>query len=157
QILTACRHRLLMRLGDRSDHASFGVPPSEVPDLVTDRAIDPEGPRLVQIARPARGLAGAVAAIAAGGPDAQANAPPTARERPTPVGVLPERVHVEQLISTDRPAATATPEGSLSLIIGVSDHRLAIARLVLPPAAHALVAGPPRSGRTTTLRTVARA
>lgn len=147
QLLSACRQRLVLRLGDRSDFAVYGVPPAMVPDLPVERAIDPEGPRLVQIARPTRGLAREVSAV-------RASTPPAA-SGPLAVGVLPESVDLGRLGAPDRPLAVSEPDGTLSILVGVSDRRLALARLVLPAGAHALIAGAPRSGRTTALATIA--
>lgn len=150
QILTACRQRLLFRLSDRSDFANFGVPPSAIPDLPVERAVDPDGPTVVQIARPGRGLGAEVAALA--GTAIGGTGPP-----PRPVGVLPGALELGMLCGADRPAAHLDPSGALTLLVGVSDHDLAFARLALPPSAHALIAGPPRSGRTTALATIAAA
>ena len=175
QVVAACRQRLVFRLGERSDHGGFGIAASSVPDLPPGRAVAAEGPMVVQVARPVDGLAAAVARVA----DA-AVAASAAGRGPRPIGVLPARVGLADLQERNRPgpfgatwaggpgqdrsSVTGRPaegradcpaDGSLPLVVGVSDVDLAVARLVLPPGGHALVAGPPRSGRSTTLATLA--
>ncbi|MEO0492615.1 MAG: FtsK/SpoIIIE domain-containing protein [Actinomycetota bacterium] len=72
---------------------------------------------------------------------------------PRCIGTLPARIVAESL-----PIRSARrTDGSLRIPIGVRDHDLEVAELVLDPGVHALVLGPSRSGRTTTLETVARA
>jgi len=150
QVLTACRQRLLLRLSDGADYAALGVAPSAVPDLVAGRGVTSDGATLVQLARPARGLAAEVAACSARWP-----AVPVA-ERPSPVSVLPRLLDLGVLELPGHPLATIDADGGLHLTVGVADRGLRLARLVLAPGAHGLVAGPPRSGRTTALATIAR-
>ena len=174
QLLAACEQRVLFRLGDPAEVAAHGIPSRWVPALPADRAVTvADGtPTVVHLARPADGLASAVAALAADHP-----VPP-----PSPgwVGVLPRRLthhDLDQLTAeagaTDgaaigsgaadetaaaparsrhrRQLSPAVEPGDLRLPLGLADRRLEIAALVLPPGGHALVAGPPRSGRTTAL------
>ena len=49
------------------------------------------------------------------------------------------------------PVGTLTAAGELDLAIGVDFDTLTVARLEVPDGEHVLVAGPPRSGRTTAL------
>ena len=56
--------RVVLRLGDRTEHGAFGIPPSAVPDLPPGRGHLPDGPTLVQVAREPD-LPAAVARIAA--------------------------------------------------------------------------------------------
>ncbi|MCU1499376.1 MAG: putative FtsK/SpoIIIE family protein [Acidimicrobiales bacterium] len=148
RVVAACRQRLAFRLGDPSDHVVFGTRPAAVPPLPAGRAISPEGPTLVHIARPAAGLAAAVAALAGRwGPEVEAGPGPSA------VGVLPTAVPLAAVPA--RQPVGAADRGGLVLRIGISDRGLAPAHLVLPAGGHALVAGPPRSGRTTCLQTLA--
>ena len=51
---------------------------------------------------------------------------------------------------TSRPGG-ARPDGETELVVGVEFHSLAPAVLTVPDGEHVLVAGPPRSGRTTAL------
>ncbi|MBX3287594.1 MAG: hypothetical protein KF703_19770, partial [Actinobacteria bacterium] len=143
RVVAACRQRLVLRLGERADHAAFGIPAAAVPDLPPGRGIAADGPHLVQVARPARGLAAAVAVLAGrhgpSSPDVAA------------VGHLPPRVDRRQL-----GPAEVGDDGTLSLPIGIADEGLVPAVLRLGPGGHAVVAGPPRSGRTTALVGIAR-
>jgi len=167
QVVAACRQRLVFRLGERSDHSEFGIAAAAVPDLPPGRAVSAEGSMVVQVARPADGVAAAVAHLAG------VAAAPGPGGGPRPVGVLPTRVVLEDLMTGNDPASrsqgstgvqsspSAIPDdassGRLALLLGVSDVDLAPARLVLPPGGHALVTGPPRSGRSTALATMAEA
>lgn len=100
-------------------------------------------------------LGAAVAGVAAHWGDA----PATAAARP--IEVLPDRV-LRSALPTPAPtsgsagdhAGGPSAEGSLRLTVGISDVGLVPATLVLAPGAHALLAGPPRSGRTTALRSL---
>jgi S-DNA-T family DNA segregation ATPase FtsK/SpoIIIE len=97
----------------------------------------------VQVARPADGLAEAVARIAA------ASGPPAARP-PVRIGVLPTDVDPAVL------AGAARLHGDpWEIPVGIASGTLAPAALTLHEGEHALVAGPARSGRSTTLATVA--
>jgi S-DNA-T family DNA segregation ATPase FtsK/SpoIIIE len=160
----------VFRLAEPADHAAFGVPPATVPDLPPGRALSPDGPTLVHIARPTGGLAAAVARIAGGreGRDRIAS-PDISRATAAPIRALPSSLRLDEAARwtpgtgagpcgpNARPTrAQAGPQG-LDLAIGVSDAGLAVARLVVAPGGHALVAGPPRSGRTTALATIAAA
>lgn len=150
QIVASCQQRLVFRLGERRDHGAFGISAANVPVLGPGRAVAAEGETLVQIARSPDGLANAVGRLTgtdhgsaglAGGPAA--------------VSVLPAELAIDHLAEVAQPAVRTAPDGTLSIAVGLSDVGLAPARLVLDPAGHAIVAGPPRSGRTTTLATIA--
>jgi S-DNA-T family DNA segregation ATPase FtsK/SpoIIIE len=165
QVLSLCRQRLVLRLGDPSEHGLFGIPASLAPGSVPGRAVDPDGPTVLQVAFPARGLAAEVAACCSGPPsdDDDGRAPagtadgaPRVEPRPPAVRVLPRRVTLAQACA-GAPTAVLAPDGSLRVTVGVSDHGLRPADLTLVPGGHALVAGPPRSGRSTTLATITRA
>lgn len=145
QVVGACRQRLVFKLSDAADHATFAIPAAAVPTLVPGRGLSPEGPTLVQVARPPHGLASAVASVAG----AALLAP--AGHGPVPVGRLPRRLPARHLDAE----AGLHDDGSLLLPVGLSDVGLATATLVLPAGGHALVAGPPRSGRTTALQVLA--
>ena len=157
RLLAMCCQRLVFRLGDRADHAAFAISAADVPTLGPGRAIDPEGPTLVQVARPPHGLGGAVAALAS------RVTTPNPRRLARPVGVLPTNIGLDQLAAAAAEHMTeddvvqdgASQGGEVALLVGVSDVGLVPARLRLPPGGHALVAGPPRSGRSTALATLA--
>ena len=152
QVVSACRQRLVFRLGERADHGAFGIPASAVPALVPGRAVAAEGPTEVHVARPSDGLAAAVARLAGSRPTACT--PTSARQAlPGSVGTLPSSVSWTSLDSS--PGPSIGERGTLDLVVGLSDIGLVPARLRLPPGGHALIAGPPRSGRTSTLRILA--
>ncbi|HMJ76251.1 MAG TPA: FtsK/SpoIIIE domain-containing protein [Iamia sp.] len=132
------RQQLLFKLGDDLDYSQGGFRASELPTFVPGRAVDVERHLEIQIARPAAGVEAEVAAIAG------RTAAPT--RVPTAIGSLPREVPVTGL------RAHVDLEGSpRRLPVGISERTLSAAGLVLYEGEHALVAGPARSGRTTTL------
>ena len=153
-VAAACRQRLVFRLADRADHAAFGIDPAAVPVLPAGRCIAALGSTTIQIARPANGLASAAAAVASRHP--KVRSPAAARRGPAAVAVLPTQLSRAELARADRPQIVA-PDGLLELPLGVADSDLSVAHLTLLPGGHALVAGPPRSGRTTALSSIAAA
>lgn len=142
-VLAAVRQRLVLALGDRADAAWLGLPVAALPsNQPPGRAVASEGPSPVQLAQPSFGLAGAVAALAG---QAQAlDGGPRSLGQLRPVEPL-----------ADLPASTSTSsvDGlvTLRLIVGRLDADLEAAVLTLAGGSAALVAGPPRSGRTTAL------
>ena len=60
------------------------------------------------------------------------------------------------LVERDAAVVEVADDGTLRVAVGVDEQQLATARLVLPPGGHALIAGPPRSGRTSTLTALVR-
>jgi S-DNA-T family DNA segregation ATPase FtsK/SpoIIIE len=157
-VVAACRQRLVFHLGDRADHATFGVPASSVPALPPGRAVAAEGPTVVQVARPPEGRPAAVGRLTGADSarriDGTSGHPPG----PRPVGVLPEHLELADLLGAagqEDPSDGGGTEGTLLLTVGMSDLGLATAELALLPGGHALVAGAPRTGRTTALATLA--
>ena len=133
--------RLVFRLSDRHDYGTFGLRPADIGELPTNRCVDVVSGLHVQIARPQDSLADAVAAIAL---DVQ-------RDRaPRGVGVMPETVGVGEVVD----AADLQGEDWL-LPLGIGDTALAAAGLRLGPGDHALITGPARSGKSTSLLAVA--
>jgi S-DNA-T family DNA segregation ATPase FtsK/SpoIIIE len=132
------RQQLLFKLGDDLDYSQGGFRSSELPTFVPGRAVDVERHLEVQVARPAAGVEATVAAIASSAP-----APTRA---PTAIGSLPRQVAVADLL-----AHVDLDDAPRRLPLGVSERTLAATGLVLYEGEHALVAGPARSGRTTTL------
>jgi S-DNA-T family DNA segregation ATPase FtsK/SpoIIIE len=173
QVLAACEQRVLFRLGDPGEAAVHGIPGRAVPPLPPDRAVTlTDGTvTLVHLARPPGGLAAAVAVLAAGpGTVHPAEGPAAGPEvRPEWIGVLPRSVTHQDLADHLADHLADTPphpvgggadggpvaDGGRVLLMGVADRHLGPARLHLPPGGHALVAGPPRSGRTTALARLA--
>jgi S-DNA-T family DNA segregation ATPase FtsK/SpoIIIE len=136
------RQRLALRLADRSDYSNFGLRASAVPDMAPGRAVVASTGQLVQIARPADGVAAAVARTAALHP--RPVRPPLAIEE------LTTELHVDDL-----GAAAQLGSRPWHVPIGMAERTRAAAALVAYQGEHALVTGPARSGKSTTLLTVA--
>ncbi|MBV9951357.1 MAG: FHA domain-containing protein [Acidimicrobiia bacterium] len=137
------RQRWLFRTGDPIELSSVGLRTSDVPALGPGGAVLADGGLVVQVARPADGVTAAVARLAA------RHANEVARP-PVAIGVLPTEVD-PQLIA----AAARLDDDRWVLPVGISSATLGVAALTLHPGEHALVAGPSRSGRSTTLATIA--
>ncbi|MEJ7844612.1 MAG: FtsK/SpoIIIE domain-containing protein [Acidimicrobiales bacterium] len=104
----------------------------------------------LQVAMPPDGVAAAVAALATGW-----GAPPAPREGgPVPIGVLPVAVDVAAVTAAVGPVPAPAPHEPLVLAVGVLDRTLGPAPLVLHDGGGAVIAGPPRSGRSTLLAAV---
>lgn len=165
-VVAATTARLVLHHTDPYDHTLLGVrrpPPAEPPG----RAVTLDG-LAVQLARPLT-------------PTPPATPGPAGPRRclPTPIGVLPDQVHLDELDDLDDllgssgapgdphdpddSVAAASPvvrgrpgpDARLALVVGLGDRDLRPRRLDLEPGDHLLVAGPPRSGRTTALRLLA--
>ncbi|MCP4964211.1 MAG: hypothetical protein GY926_03150 [bacterium] len=132
--------RLVLRLADRYDYSSLGIPPVE-PPTVPGRAFESGSGREVQIGLPHRdGLPAAVAANKWG--------PPLLA--PWSIEVLPHVVAVADVVAAGR----ISPE-EWFLPIGIGDTALTPAGLVLREGEHGLITGPARSGKSTALATIA--
>ena len=144
-VSTLVPERLAFRLGDRYDYGAFGLPTKEVPKLDPGRCLHADTHLEVQIALPGPGsLADAVAvAVAASGARRSAGGPP-------PVGSLPKDVRLAEVA-----AAARVDNDDWVLPLGVGDHDLEPVCFRLGPADHALVTGPSRSGKSTTLAAIA--
>jgi S-DNA-T family DNA segregation ATPase FtsK/SpoIIIE len=118
--------------------------------LPEGRGIDVGTGLEVQVATPSDGAAAAVAALAT-----RWGAPP-GRDRggPVPIGVLPVAVTRTAVAAAIGPVPAPQPHEPLVLAVGVLDRTLGPAPLVLHDGGGAVVAGPPRSGRSTLLATV---
>ena len=126
---------------DSSDGLRFGLKQPTAP-LVPGRAVTAGDGLEVHIARPAGGdLAAAAAALAA-------ESPPAVRE-PARVGSLPQHIRLEDL-----PAGAHLEDRSIRVRFAVSDLDLEPAGFTLHDGEHALVLGPPRTGRTGALAAI---
>ncbi|MCU1351294.1 MAG: cell division protein FtsK, partial [Acidimicrobiales bacterium] len=141
------RQRMVFRLGDRADHGAFGIASGAVPDLPPGRALVPDGPILVQVARPAPDVASAVAALTERWRDHRTT------RRPHEVRALPTSLSVPEL--REAGGRAHTDRHPWRLPVGLSEATLGPSHLELHEAEHALVAGPARSGRTSALRALA--
>jgi len=134
----------LFRLADTYDYASAGVPVKLAPAAVAGRCVFAETRLQTHVASPSSSLPDAVALVAsrwAGfGP------------KPTVVGQLPERITVAEL---GVPADLAGEP--LRIPVGIRESDLEPAVLEAYEGEHVLVAGPPRSGKSTLLLAMAEA
>jgi S-DNA-T family DNA segregation ATPase FtsK/SpoIIIE len=136
------QQKWLFRLPDPHDYAAAGLTRKHTPQAVPGRAVmSPEGLQ-VQVARPRPSVADAVASIAA----RWGREPGRARG----IGALPSQVELASL-----KGSTELSGEPWRIRIGVRESDLEVAELVLYEGEHALVAGPPRSGKSSTLWTIA--
>ena len=132
---------LVHATSDASDGLRFGLK-QPTAHLVAGRAVRVGDGLEVHVARPAHGdLAAAATALAT-------ECPPTMRE-PVRVGSLPQHIRVEDL-----PASAHVEDRCIHIRFAVSDLDLEPAGLTLHDGEHALVLGPPRTGRTSTLAAI---
>ena len=139
------RQKLLLRLADANEYSSFDVPRNAVPGYVPGRALVVATRQVVQICHPGAELAAAVDEVALRWPGATR----TAR----PVVLLPDLITADQLRMSGVVAETGTEPWSIP--VGFTDSNLAAAALRLYEHEHALIAGPPRSGRSSALLSIA--
>ena len=140
-----CRQKLLLRLADPGDYASFDIPRGAVPAAVPGRALVAATRQVVQIGHPGAEPASTVAEIARRWADVRRTA--------CPVRLLPERIDADQLHAAGAVAWTGREPWSVP--VGFTDGNLAPAALKLYEQEHALIAGPPRSGRSSALAAIA--
>ncbi len=138
------QQRLAFQLADVADYAQFGLTRRSIPTFVPGRAVLGGSAQVIQVARPAAPLAAAVVAAATAGPPALPGA------EPPPVGVLPESVGVAGLLGGGR-----GEREPLFVPVGIGDDMLEPVGFELFEGDHALIAGPPRSGRSTALLVIA--
>ena len=145
RLVSLVQQRWVFRLANPADGAVFGLRPNQLPRPTAGRAVMAGTGQVVQVgwAGPDLDAAVAVAAAASG---------PARKTPPAPVGSLPTEVSLDQV-------ATATRLGGRPWVlgIGVADSTLAPAGLPLHDGEHAMVAGPPRSGRSNALVALAAA
>lgn len=149
-LASAMAARLVFGLADPQDAHALGAPAAAGP-LPPGRAVDPATGWEVQVAAACRDELWAAAEVAArrwagvaGGPQ--------------PVGVLPEVVPLAEVCRAAGEGARVDGlEPVLAVPVGVGGDDLGPALLPIGPGDHVLVAGPPRSGRSTALATLAAA
>ena len=135
-IQAATPQTFVFRLGDPALYRQWGVDVDDPATLPPGRGFAVPSGLEIQVAIPDGGLAAAVAVIAVNHP--QADGPP-------PVESLPASVDTARL---DQARLSGSP---WYLPLGLSDDTLAPVGLTLYPGEHALIMGPPRSGRSATL------
>jgi S-DNA-T family DNA segregation ATPase FtsK/SpoIIIE len=147
--------RIVLRLNDRADYATFGIGKAAVPDqLPPGRGLLATDGSEVQIAVLGDDPSGAaqseaLAQHAATVITRDAHIP--ARRRPRPIDPLPDRIGFDE-------AWAARPDGAgpLWAMIGVGGDELAASGPDLAGVPTFAVGGPPRSGRSTALAAIAR-
>ncbi|HEV2346869.1 MAG TPA: FtsK/SpoIIIE domain-containing protein [Actinocrinis sp.] len=139
------RQKLLMRLADPNEYGGFDIPRKAVPGYVPGRALVVATRQVLQIGHPGPDLASAVAEVVRRRPGAKRTA--------HPVMLLPERIDADQLLLSGAVAATGAEPWSIP--VGFTESNLAPAALRLYEHEHALIAGPPRSGRSSALIAIA--
>jgi len=141
-VASLVRQRLVMRLSDRNDYTNFGIRSAAVPEMRPGRALVAGTGQVVQVARPADGLAAAAVRIAA------RHAPP--RRPPPQVEPLPTEVRFADLgVAADLGARP------WRVPIAVSEATRAAVGFVAYQGEHGLITGPARSGKSSALLTVA--
>ncbi|RYU12763.1 FtsK/SpoIIIE domain-containing protein [Nocardioides iriomotensis] len=157
---TLVDNRVVLRLSDRADFGAVGIPPKEVPDTLVDgRALTPDPVVESQVAVLSSDISGAgqntaLRDIAARHADRDAAVPrerrPFRLEEMPAVAPLDDAVLAALAAQADRIAAGVIP-------VGLGGDDLLPVGLDLSGTAVAVLAGPPKAGRTNTLRFVARA
>ena len=129
-VLAACAERWIFHLDDAGEATLCGVRSVAVPAPIPGRVV-----------------------VASSGCEAQLAMSADAPTRPEPSAGGPSDIDVLPAIvdAAKMPAGRVTAAGELELAVGLDFATLAIARLDVPDGEHVLVAGPPRSGRTTAL------
>ncbi|HEX4109421.1 MAG TPA: FtsK/SpoIIIE domain-containing protein, partial [Solirubrobacteraceae bacterium] len=138
-LASLAQQRLVFRLADLPDYAQFGIQRGQIPRPAPGRAVAGGSARAVQIARPRESLAAA----------ARARQIDDARGGPPPIGVLPQTVSAQALLSVGSDGwARRDP---LFIPLGIGDEHLEPTGFELYEGEHAIVSGPARSGRTSVL------
>ncbi|HZV27259.1 MAG TPA: FtsK/SpoIIIE domain-containing protein, partial [Acidothermaceae bacterium] len=158
RLASTVESRLVLRLADRSDFALIGVPARAVPaDMPAGRGLFADTLTEAQVCTISRDPAGpaqlaALAAIAASA---------WMRDQDVPRSLWPRRVDpLPSIVTTTEISAawpgTSQPTGSAHVTLGVGGDVLAAVTIdLLEFGPGFLIAGPPRSGRSTALATVA--
>jgi S-DNA-T family DNA segregation ATPase FtsK/SpoIIIE len=131
--------KLVFRLADRNDAALFGLSSRDLPSPVPGRAIDVASRRELQVALPPP-VSDIVRSAVAVDPVLL----------PSPVATLPDVIGVADIAHAAR-----LTDHEWFIPVGIGDRALAPAGLVLREGEGAVICGPPQSGKSTTLSTVA--
>ena len=135
--------RWIFRLADKSDYVNFGLKKHVPSSIPPGRAYIGGSDLAVQVGRPAPSLSAVVAA--------RKEITPMKRRAPTQIGMLPSVVNVDSLVATAWLA-----EDPWRLPVGIANTTLAPVAWLLHTCEHALVAGPPRSGKSSFLMALAK-
>ncbi len=142
---------LVHATSDASDGLRFGLRIATA-GLNCGRAIRADDARELQVGLPGDGdIGAAVAKLTAAGSE-PVNSSDMAGDGPVEIGALPAVVDADRL-----PLGGTVGTGHLQVQFAMSERTLEPLGLALHDGEHALVLGPPRTGRTTTLAAVATA
>ncbi len=149
-------HRLLLRMGDRGDYSAIRVPAQRIPEVVPPgrgwRSVNQAEVQIALLDADASGpgQAGALRRVAARSRARDSGVPAT--RLPFPVGALPATV-------TFADAFASVPDEDhrpLRALLGLGGNAVAPVAVDFAARSHSfLVAGPPGSGRSNTLATLA--
>jgi S-DNA-T family DNA segregation ATPase FtsK/SpoIIIE len=144
-LVSLAQQRLVLALADQADYAQFGIRRGQLPRFSPGRGLlAGSSPMVLQVAQ-AKTPIPAIAELIRG--RGELTNPP--RE----IGVLPRQVTVSELL--DRAGTPESSDGVLWLPAAIEDGDLAPAGWSLYPGEHALISGPARTGRTSTLIAIA--
>jgi DNA segregation ATPase FtsK/SpoIIIE, S-DNA-T family len=142
-VSSAIATRLAFRFADPFDYAHYGIRPADTGSLSGNRALEPSTGREVEVALCETGTLSTIT-------NSYAH---VAFERgPQPIRVLPVEVRMHDLSEAPRP-----PHAQLWLPFALADDTLAATGFALAESECALITGPARSGKSTTLSNIAKA
>jgi S-DNA-T family DNA segregation ATPase FtsK/SpoIIIE len=154
RVAGAVARKYVFRLADRADYALAGIPPGAVPgSLPSGRALCAETGAEVQFAFLGADASTAEQQRALSGVATSAPPPAEGRE-PFRIRPLPSRIAVATVVR-EAAASDSAALPSTHVLLGVGgDEPSPIAVDLFAGDARLLIAGPPRSGRTTALRLI---
>jgi S-DNA-T family DNA segregation ATPase FtsK/SpoIIIE len=136
------QQRIAFQLADIADYAQFGLSRRAIPRFSPGRAVIGGSGQVVQFAR-VPNVSAEIARLSADEERPRQGGPP-------PVAVLPESVPVDALLGVRR-----TSREPLFIPVGIGDESLEPVGFELYEGDHAIITGPPRTGRTTSLLVIA--
>jgi S-DNA-T family DNA segregation ATPase FtsK/SpoIIIE len=145
-LVSLTQQRLVMQLADVSDYSQFGLRRQQVPRFNPGKAVLAGPLTIMQMARASTSVSHVADVVKGAG---------ALHTPPVKIGVLPTRVTITELL--DQAAAQPKSSGAdaLWLPIAIEDGDLVAAGWTFYPGEHAIVTGPARTGRTSTLMTIA--
>jgi S-DNA-T family DNA segregation ATPase FtsK/SpoIIIE len=146
-LASLAQQRLVFRLADLPDYAQFGIHRSDVPRFTPGRAVVGGSGQAIQVAREGHPLP---AGVARRSPDDGADGRRQVPGGPPPIGVLPQSVPLDAVLM-----ATRVGQEPWFVPLGIGDEQLEPVGFELYQGDHALVAGSPRSGKTSVLLLIA--
>ncbi|HEY7072565.1 MAG TPA: FtsK/SpoIIIE domain-containing protein [Acidimicrobiales bacterium] len=144
RLVATIRQRWALKLADLNDYSLVNVGSRAVPKMLPGHALTSESRQLIHVARPHEGLAAAVERIRS----ATAAVPPERTPRPI-------RTLASAVAWPDLGAAAQLTRRPWVVPIGQAESDLRPVAVTAYEGEHVLVAGPARSGKSTTLLTIA--